>query len=193
MDHYAEEILRVFGTSPDEEEHDISPMSTFICLGEGRTTQSIPSHFQLRAEHTYYSRSTWEQLSSKPENLTMDIVEMTWPTNSDHLWLPAKISVGHATGSEPYPVRLLSYINNLHPDPSLPSGRLYPVIENILSKFIPLFEKTLSGGSFGRSESLRPEGYWDPPEPRLLNKWQVISSLDAVCDNYTSRCLILQV
>ncbi|KAJ7982914.1 hypothetical protein DFH06DRAFT_1171871 [Mycena polygramma] len=53
-------------------------------------------------------------------------------------WLPSDFSVDATDGS----VKLVSsYINNLHPTNHKP---LYPIIESVISSFVPLFERVLS-------------------------------------------------
>jgi hypothetical protein len=66
--------------------------------------------------------------------------------NEDHYisrkyqWLPSEINV-----SKDGKVKFESYINNLHP---LEHKSLYKNLEEILEKFIPMFEKVLGYGSF---------------------------------------------
>ncbi|KAJ7854857.1 hypothetical protein B0H13DRAFT_2673278 [Mycena leptocephala] len=60
------------------------------------------------------------------------------PISDTFCWLPSDFSVDATDGS----VTLVSpYINNLHPTKHRP---LYPLIESVLSSFVPLFEHVLS-------------------------------------------------
>jgi len=83
-------------------------------------------------------------------------------------WLPTDFQV-----DEDGKVRCLSYINNLHPDLTRPSGQLYDLLEQTLASFVPMFEATLaeSQGTGIRKEfrngSRDPfwlDESWDPPE-----------------------------
>ncbi|KAK0519198.1 hypothetical protein OC842_007526 [Tilletia horrida] len=85
-------------------------------------------------------------------------------------WLPTDFELDES-GTR---ARALSYINNLHPDPTQPSGQLYDVIENVLAAFVPMFEATLSEAMTGmkgarkefRDGHRQPfwvEYSWDPP------------------------------
>jgi hypothetical protein len=58
--------------------------------------------------------------------------------SGDFCWLPSDFSVDEVDGS----VKLISsYINNLHPTKH---KTLYPLIESVISSFVPLFERVLS-------------------------------------------------
>jgi hypothetical protein len=60
------------------------------------------------------------------------------PVSDTFCWLPSDFSVDATDGS----VKPVSpYINNLHPTKHRP---LYPLIESVLSSFVPLFEHVLS-------------------------------------------------
>ncbi|KAJ6473292.1 hypothetical protein C8R45DRAFT_874563 [Mycena sanguinolenta] len=60
------------------------------------------------------------------------------PVSDSFCWLPSDFSIDSTDGS----AKLLSpYINNLHPTKH---KTMYPVIESVLSSFIPLFERVLS-------------------------------------------------
>ncbi|KAL9937570.1 hypothetical protein V8E36_003979 [Tilletia maclaganii] len=86
-----------------------------------------------------------------------------------HQWLPAEFEV-----DESGKVKALSYINNLHPDPSKPAGQLYDVIKSVLESFVPLFEASLSEYQLRgfrkefRKNNENPtwlDESWDPPAP----------------------------
>jgi len=51
-------------------------------------------------------------------------------------WLPCEVQVGHG------PVRITSYINNLHP---VNSRHIYSLVEQLIDKSIPLWNKCLPG------------------------------------------------
>ncbi|KAJ7213224.1 hypothetical protein B0H12DRAFT_1156087 [Mycena haematopus] len=60
------------------------------------------------------------------------------PVSDSFCWLPSDFSVDATNGS----VKLVSpYINNLHPTKH---KAVYPLIESVLSSFVPLFERVLS-------------------------------------------------
>ena len=112
--------------------------------------------------------------SSLPER---DPYEFTWGERSEYQWLPVDVFISQ---EQPCQARFLSYINNLHPDPCFPSGTLYPILERLISSFIPLFERTLTdtvrerlgtGPNFGSRPEFVPTGswntepFWDLPQP----------------------------
>jgi hypothetical protein len=178
LDYLAGEILKITGLPKDDEDDmKLTPMVTFMRIGEGQVTRPALSPLRLRKNIFYQPRPFWMRQTTpepqwQPGDPIPDVVEMNWPSKSDYLWLPSEVYVASADSEEPYKTRFLSYINNLHPDPSLPSGALYPVIERILTKFIPLFEKTLRAnqGNYARKEFFNDNRvYWDPPEPEPVD------------------------
>jgi hypothetical protein len=177
LDYLAGEILKITGLPQEDDDLNLTPMLTFMKIGEGQVTQPAPSPLRLRKSLLYQPRPFLGRQPSpepqwQPGDPIPDAVELNWPTSSDYLWLPAEIYVASNDTKEPYKTRFLSYINNLHPDPSLPSGALYPVIERILTKFIPLFEKTLGASqrNYARPEFLNDDGiYWDPSGPASVD------------------------
>ncbi|KAK0554589.1 hypothetical protein OC846_002065 [Tilletia horrida] len=95
-------------------------------------------------------------------------------------WLPTDFQVDEAGK-----VKALSYINQLHPDPKTTSGKMYGIIENLLSAFVPLFEATLleyQGAGFrkefrkGASDAYWIEESWDPDAPEQLSVEQLAST-----------------
>lgn len=77
-------------------------------------------------------------------------------------WIPTDFHVSSSDRS----VNFLGYINNLHPQPEKASGKLYGVLEKVLSKFIPLFESVLS--EFPVNPTMKHEAWswgFDPPRP----------------------------
>ncbi|CAD6939588.1 unnamed protein product [Tilletia controversa] len=84
-------------------------------------------------------------------------------------WLPADFQV-----DEQGKVKALSYINNLHPDRSKPTGKLYDVIEATLGAFIPMFEATFAEYQLegfriefrkGSDNAHWIEEFWNPAAP----------------------------
>ncbi|KAL3670205.1 hypothetical protein V7S43_004518 [Phytophthora oleae] len=79
----------------------------------------------------------------------VDLVEQPNGCNSDYQWIPTDFYVSE--GGEPgvageIEVRCLSYINNLHPEKHV---GLYDSIQQILGRFVPLFERMLSDRAAG--------------------------------------------
>ncbi|KAJ6466047.1 hypothetical protein C8R47DRAFT_1154290 [Mycena vitilis] len=92
-----------------------------------------------------YGQTTYADLTplqppeyTPPETMGWDDWDRTVPVSDKFCWLPSDFSVDATGGS----VKLVSpYINNLHPTKH---KTLYPLIESVLSAFIPLFERVLS-------------------------------------------------
>ncbi|KAJ7907397.1 hypothetical protein B0H13DRAFT_2502390 [Mycena leptocephala] len=88
-----------------------------------------------------YGRTCHTDLTfTKPPPYTEPRPMYGWPgpVSDTFCWLPSDFSVDATDGS----VKLVSpYINNLHPTKHRP---LYPLIESVLSSFVPLFEHVLS-------------------------------------------------
>ena len=106
-----------------------------------------------------------------------DPYEFTWGEKSKYQWLPVNVFISQ---EQPYQARFLSYINNLHPDPTFPSGTLYPILGRLISSFISLFERTLTdtvrerlgtGPHLGSRPEFVPAGskddyaYWEGAPP----------------------------
>ncbi|POM62223.1 hypothetical protein PHPALM_28649 [Phytophthora palmivora] len=81
-----------------------------------------------------------------------EVVEKRSDCSTDYQWIPTDVVV---EGGKPgydggISVRMLSYINNLHPDQH---DDLYDSIRNIFVKFVPLFERMLSDEEDGQPRS----------------------------------------
>lgn len=192
LDVLACKVLRALG-SPFAKGEDVhSPIDALSLIGQGtavppakgplwitappRIQQQISMENLYRADRGELLLT--EHMPSYPDESgpVPDLVEMIWPSSSRYLWLPTDIKVSPGPGSS-YTSQFLSYVNNLHPDPSLPSGQLYPIIENIFSRFVPLFEQVINVSEFSdtRKEFLAENGvYWDPPS---ANEMYVIEYL----------------
>ena len=80
-----------------------------------------------------------------------ELVEFDEPgdhSSTSYQWIPSEFDV-----SKDGSVKILSYINNLHPKRY---AKLYPIIESIFEKFVPLFNRVLSD-------------FYEPREYRLGN------------------------
>ena len=103
---------------------------------------------------TLNSKSKKKDISEEPKDTTInnyfgggrrDRRGRMWSWSAPHdydfsaktQWLPSEFQVSNDGKS----VEILSYINNLHP---IKYKKLYSIISKIFSKFIPLFEKTLT-------------------------------------------------
>ncbi|KAK0537801.1 hypothetical protein OC842_001492 [Tilletia horrida] len=104
------------------------------------------------------------------------------PLNHTHQWLPADFSV-----DEDGNVKTLSYVNNLHTDPSKPSGQLYDVVERALEGLLPMFEASLAEFQLpgfrkefrkGNAESHWLLESWKPPAPAELSVEDLASSAE---------------
>ncbi|KAF8173752.1 hypothetical protein K438DRAFT_1728218 [Mycena galopus ATCC 62051] len=92
-----------------------------------------------------YGRTCYSDLDvvKPPEYDPPKTKEWSWgprpvPVSEQFCWLPSDFSVDPTDGS----AKLISpYINNLHPTKY---KAMYPVIESVLTSFIPLFERVLS-------------------------------------------------
>ncbi|KAJ7982958.1 hypothetical protein DFH06DRAFT_1440513, partial [Mycena polygramma] len=92
-----------------------------------------------------YGQTTYADLTpleppeyTPPKTRSWDDWDRTVPVSDEFCWLPSDFSVNATDGS----VKLVSpYINNLHPTKH---KALYPLIESVLSAFVPLFERVLS-------------------------------------------------
>ncbi|KAJ5633842.1 hypothetical protein N7528_001684 [Penicillium herquei] len=80
-------------------------------------------------------------------------------------WLPCDVALNP---TEPDSVRIVSYINNLHP---VEHRGLYGVIEKVIARAIPLWNKTLNGESW-LPDRIRYEGveYEEHPEPEPVQR-----------------------
>ncbi|KAJ2006506.1 hypothetical protein GGI04_001855 [Coemansia thaxteri] len=72
-------------------------------------------------------------------------------SSSKFCWLPAEFRVGNDGTAT-----IESYINNLHPRTH---ARLYPIIETIFSKFVPLLEQVVTDFAHPRSQRVVPKPY----------------------------------
>ncbi|KAJ7640356.1 hypothetical protein DFH06DRAFT_1334720 [Mycena polygramma] len=96
---------------------------SLYCIVYGRTQAYIPAQPHIPANLRPMAAPTFEQ-------------RVSWSISPEFCWLPSDFSVG-MDGS----VKLLSpYINNLHP---AKHQSLYRVIEEVLSGFIPMFDRVL--------------------------------------------------
>jgi len=96
-----------------------------------------------------------------PEDETPDKRQYYRQQKFKFQWISTDFSI-HSTNK----VKFLSYVNNLHPDPNSPSGKFYPVLEGLLSRFVPLFEAVLSRSPLDPMLDHEPYCYgFDPPKP----------------------------
>lgn len=78
-------------------------------------------------------------LPSDATNLALDHTKdlPSYSKSPKFQWLPAEFCIDESGG-----VKITSYINNLHPDHH---SELYKCIEKIFEKFVPMFNKVLTG------------------------------------------------
>ncbi|KAI0738406.1 hypothetical protein C8Q80DRAFT_277017 [Daedaleopsis nitida] len=103
-----------------------------------------PSLYCLRVGESYTrtdSASSRHQVELLTEDNYMasrpDLVkDHEWAVSRKYQWLPTDLEV-----SDSGEVKALAYINNLHPTRH---AALYPCIEGIVARFVPLFERVLS-------------------------------------------------
>ena len=92
-----------------------------------------------------------------------DRTGVEYHTSTRYAWLPADFKVAN-DGS----VRCLSYINNLHPVHHAP---LYSTVEEVLARFIPLFERVLTDLRSPRPARV-PVGVWYDDEELSFEEWK---------------------
>ncbi|KAJ7213212.1 hypothetical protein B0H12DRAFT_1194877 [Mycena haematopus] len=93
-----------------------------------------------RTRYSDFTKPTPPPLFEPPnvDHWVMDQVRQLTSISESFCWLPSDFSIDATDGS----VKLVSsYINNLHPTKH---KAMYPIIESVLSSFIPLFERVLS-------------------------------------------------
>lgn len=131
-----------------------------ICSKPFSLSSSIESRLQARSSH--------------PKELLISALEekgVGWDwepreTQVKFQWLPTDFTVGHRdiTVSSKSNVKFHSYINNLHPEIK-ESKALYPILERVLARFIPLFEKVLNESPLKPMIEEVPESWsFDPPK-----------------------------
>jgi len=82
-----------------------------------------------------------------------------YSSSAHYAWLPAEFDV-----SDDRQVRILSYINQLHP---VEHAELYPVLERIAEQFLPMWEKVLTDLKNPRPRRIQTDGGWYEPPPEV--------------------------
>ena len=83
-------------------------------------------------------------------------------TSAKYAWLPTDFHVG-----DDGTVRCLSYINNLHP---VQHAAVYPLIERVVTRFIPLFERVLTSLRHPPQDKAPVSGWYDPADEERHDK-----------------------
>ena len=102
------------------------------------------------------------------ENATATETEPVYHTSAKYAWLPTDFHV-EQDGS----VRCLSYINNLHP---AQHAVLYPLLERVVARFIPLFERVLTSLRHQQPEKV-PVGSWYDDDEEAQHEAEVAAKL----------------
>ncbi|KAL4102538.1 hypothetical protein PRIC1_006283 [Phytophthora ramorum] len=124
---------------------DLVHPSLFCCVyGQTRRVSSAldPSTFTTPVEQMHRLMFTGSEVVEKPASC-----------NTAYQWIPSDFLVGEggeAGQDDVSAVRILSYINNLHPERF---GELYASTGKIFSHFVPLFERMLSDQEQGMARS----------------------------------------
>ncbi|KAF9905404.1 hypothetical protein EC991_001699 [Linnemannia zychae] len=111
-------------------------------------------------------------LDTAPIPPTSTIKEDSNFYSKNHQWLPTDFDV-----SSEGKVKARSYINNLHP---VEHKEMYPILEEILEKFLPMFEEVLSEIQYfwKRPKRLEIDHYdWYGPDPEFAEDHE--SELDS--------------
>ncbi|KAI0333265.1 hypothetical protein GY45DRAFT_1272421 [Cubamyces sp. BRFM 1775] len=102
---------------------------------------------------------TFEEYKSRRPDLSQILQHHPFFISSKYQWLPTDFAVAEDGKASP-----LGYINNLHP---LRNHELYSTISDVLSRFVPLFERVLS-------DMLNP----DPPPAISVNPYDWYEHLE---------------
>ncbi|GAB9477062.1 hypothetical protein Gpo141_00014121, partial [Globisporangium polare] len=130
---------------------DVVHPSLFCCVF-GKTERILqapaPDSFKDPAEQMATIMFAATQCVERPVG-----TKQRWNRNMDNFqWIPSDFHINEDDGS----VRILSYINNLHP---ARHASLYNSIEAIFARFVPMFERALSSD---KETTLEPQ--FDVPE-----------------------------
>ena len=94
-----------------------------------------PQQLAAGSTHSVDPTTHTQQTKADDENSSVPAAQ-EYHTSAKYAWLPSDFLV-HDDGT----VQCLSYINNLH---TVQHAAMYPLIEQVVSRFIPLFERVLT-------------------------------------------------
>jgi len=135
---------------------------------ESAEVHFLPNSRDLTPWFTQHSATIF---AASPEVQKDSGYDFYQPVSHTMQWLPSDFAVD-AEGR----VRTLSYINNLHPDPTQPSGKLYDILERVLEGFVPMFEASIAEMN---SLQVRPQfRNGEADEHYLIESWDPAEAQD---------------
>lgn len=193
------------------EANDWHPGSSDIVLDLVHPSLFCLAYASTRIRHVSQSGKRSLKTIEPPANLEDTPAREDWGFNQHksyvdpatsrlHQWLPTDVQI-QQDGDGSFTATFLDYINNLHPREH---SKLYGILEGVLVRFIPLWERVLGDLLWHEEPPSRvPDGYSirdDGPEQPPWSQWnerddpvinKKFDDYDAAYEEWTKNCLIL--